>query len=66
MTAQEILEKKEVLKVQDIMQIFDCGQGLAYKIIKAIKSVSDRLELGGRIHKNDYFDYINRVNKKGE
>lgn len=66
MTAVEILEKKEVLNHQDMMIILQCKERTAYNTIKAIKSVSDRIGLSGRIHKQDYFDYLNRVNKKNE
>lgn len=59
MTLQEIMQK-EVFNVKDIEVIFNVGQGKAYKIMRAIKSVSDRLEITGRVHRKDYEDYINR------
>lgn len=64
MTAQEILDTKEVFNIKDIMILYQCKEAMAYKIIKAIRSVSDRLELNGRVHKKDYFDYINRFDTK--
>ena len=59
MTLQEIMQK-EVFNVKDIQVIFNVGQSKAYKIMRAIKSVSDRLEITGRVHRKDYEDYINR------
>lgn len=66
MTASEILEKKEVLTKQDIMILCEVEQTTAYKIMKAVRSVSDRLGIKGIIHKKDYLDYINRFDKKNE
>lgn len=66
MTASEILEKKEVLTKQDIMDICGVKDVTAYKIMKAVRSVSDRLGIKGIIHKKDYLDYINRFDKKNE
>ena len=63
MTAQEVLQK-EVFNVNDIKILCQCGLATAYKIIRQIKSVSDRLGLSGRIHKKDYEDYINRFAEK--
>ena len=66
MTANEILEKKEVLTKQDIMILCEVEQTTAYKIMRAVRSVSDRLGIKGIIHKKDYLDYINRFDKKNE
>lgn len=66
MTASEILEQKEVLTKQDIMILCEVEQTTAYKIMKAVRSVSDRLGIKGIIHKKDYLDYINRFDKKNE
>lgn len=66
MTAKEILETKEVFTTQDIMVICGVKDVTAYKIMKAIRSVSDRLGIKGIIHKKDYLDYINRFDKKNE
>ena len=63
MEAKEILEQKEVLNVADIMVIFQCKQASAYKRLNEIKSISNILGLSGRVHKNDYFKYIE---KRGE
>lgn len=63
MSTQEVLEK-EVFTVKDIEVLFQVKQNVAYRIIKQIKSVSDRLQLSGRVHKKDYEDYINRPLKK--
>lgn len=66
MTAVEILETKEVFTTQDIMTLCEVKYVTACKIMKAIRSVSDRLGIKGIIHKKDYLDYINRFNKKNE
>lgn len=65
MTANEILEK-EVFTTQDIMTLCQVKYVTACKIMKSIRSVSDRLGIKGIIHKKDYLDYINRFNKKNE
>ena len=64
MTASEILEKKEVLTTQDVMTLCEVGRTTACKIMKAVRSVSDRLGIKGIIHKKDYLDYINRFEIK--
>lgn len=66
MTAREILEQKEVFTYEDIMTLCSVKQTTAYKIMKAIRSVSDRLKIKGIVHKKDYFDYINRFDTKKE
>ena len=66
MTAVEILEKKEVFTTQDIMTLCEVKYVTACKIMKAIRSVSNRLGIKGIVHKNDYLDYINRFNTKNE
>ena len=63
MAVNEVLQK-EVFNVNDIMIICQCGKNLAYKIIREIKSVSDRLNLSGRVHRKDYEDYLERKNKR--
>ena len=62
-TLQEVLQK-EVFTVKDIEVIFSVKKNVAYRIIRNIKSVSDRLELSGRIHRKDYEDYITLYEKK--
>ena len=64
MEIKQILEK-EVFNVEDVKQIFDIGTGRAYKKMREIKSISDRIGISGRIHRKDYEDYINR-DLKGE
>lgn len=65
MTTQEILEK-EVFTKQDIMTLCGVKEVTAWKIMKSIRSVSDRLGIKGIIHKKDYLDYINRFDTKKE
>lgn len=55
----EILQQ-EVFNVNDIEMLFKVKSGKAYKIMREIKAHSDRLKIGGRIHRKDYEDYINR------
>ena len=54
MTAKEILETKEVLRVEDFMQMLNISKTVAYKVMRGIKSYKDTLELSGRILKQDY------------
>ena len=58
MTAKEILESKEFLKIEDIKVIFQCEKSSAYKRLAEIKAVSDILGLPGLIHKSDYYKFI--------
>lgn len=64
MCSRQILQEKEVLNVQDIKLIFGVGTSKAYQIMRCIKSVSDRLDIKGRVHVKDYFDYIDRNKKR--
>lgn len=63
MTACEILENKEVLRVEDFMIILNCGKCSAYKVMRNIKRFKDSLEVSGRILKQDYIEWKNRDNK---
>lgn len=63
MTETQRILDKEVFTVKDIEEIFQVKRTTAYKIMKEIKAVSDRLELAGRVHKKDYEDYLNRKSK---
>lgn len=65
MSVQEVLQK-EVFNVKDIETLCQCKKAVAYKIIRQIKTVSDRLGLTGKVHKKDYEDYINRTGNKKE
>ncbi len=56
---QEVL-KKEIFTVADIGILFHMKRNVAYRIMKQIKDYSDRWKLSGRVHKQDYLDYINR------
>ena len=62
-TVSEILQQ-EVFNVSDIETIFKVKSGKAYKVMREIKAYSDRLKIGGRIHRKDYEDYINRNLKR--
>lgn len=64
MSAREILETKEVLCAKDIAVIFEVNIQTAYKKIREIRSVSDRLGFSGKCHRKDYEDYLNRFDKK--
>ena len=59
MTIQEREEifSKEILTVDDITKLFECGLTTAYKIIREIKAKFDRLKISGIIHVQDYIDY---------
>lgn len=65
MSLEEVM-KKEVFTVDDIETIFSVKKARAYKIMKGIKSYSDRLNTSGRIHKKDYEDWLNRFDKEKE
>lgn len=63
MTVKEILEK-EVFNVNDISILFEVSKDKAYKVIREIRSFSDRLKFSGKCHRKDYEDYLNRETKK--
>jgi len=65
LTAKEILEQKETYRNADIQVLFDVARSKASEMIRAIKSVSDRTGIKGRVHRLDYQDYLNRVGKQG-
>lgn len=66
MTQQEHDEifAKEVLTIKDIMKLFACAYPTASEQIRKMKTKLEfsgkalRLDMQGRIHKLDYFDYI--------
>ncbi len=60
LTAKEILEQKETYRNVDIQVLFDVAHTKASEMIRAIKSVSDRTGIKGRVHRLDYQDYLNR------
>lgn len=48
----------------DIMQKFGCGKDRAYAIIRSIKSVSDTLNLAGKVTIADFEAWYNKPLKK--
>lgn len=59
MNKEELLEKPQYLGVEDIKKMFDCGTNRACAIICAIKSVSDRTKLKGKVTVTDYEAWYN-------
>lgn len=58
------MEDKLYYDYLDIMKMFNCGRDRAYAIIRSIKSVSDSLNIKGRVTRNDYLAWYNRPIKK--
>ena len=56
----EAIFSKEALTNQDLMKLFDCSESMASQKAHEIKRVvGDRLRIKGRVHVQDYFDYMN-------
>lgn len=51
-------ETREVIKVKDMMEMLGMSYKTATKVIRQVKSVSDRLQISGVIHKLDWIDYL--------
>lgn len=62
MTREELLNK-EVIKIKDIQQAYDCSYHTAADIIKAVKTFNDRLGIRGIVHQLDYQEYMNAKSK---
>ena len=57
---REAIFAKEALTNQDLMKLFDCSKSTASQKAHEIKRrVGDRLGIQGRVHVQDYFDYMN-------
>lgn len=61
MDKEELFEKPQYLGVEDIKRIFDCGNTKAWEIIRNIKSVSDRLNISGKVTISDYEKWYTEV-----
>lgn len=59
MNKEELFEKPQYLGVEDICKIFNCNYAKACNIIRAIKSVSDRTKLKGKVTVTDYEAWYN-------
>ena len=59
MSKDELMNRAQFLDVQDIMKLFACGRGVAYKRIQEIKAVSDILRLRGKVTISDYEAWYN-------
>ena len=56
---REAIFSKEALSNQDLMKLFDCAESTASQKAQEIRRVvGDRLGIQGRIHVQDYLDYM--------
>lgn len=53
-TKESLLNKPQFLSVSDIEKMYDCCNDLAQKVIREIKSVSNRANLKGKVTISDY------------
>lgn len=60
-----MLRDKEVIRAIDIVAELGVSKATAYKMIREIKAVSDKLGISGMVHQVDYQAYLNR-SKNGE
>lgn len=60
MNKEELFEKPQYLGTEDMMKLFDCGYSKACNIIVAIKSVSDRAKIKGKVTLSDYEAWYKR------
>ncbi|HEY8424134.1 MAG TPA: hypothetical protein VIL23_05190 [Clostridia bacterium] len=59
--------EREILTVDDIVQMFDVSKNKAYDFINSIKSASDTLGIPGKVHKQDYEYWLKmRLGKPAE
>lgn len=58
------LQEKVFLSNEDIRKIFACGKSKAAAIIRAIKSISDRLPFSGRVTVADFYFWLDYVDGK--
>ena len=59
-----MLRDKEVIRAIDIVAELGVSKATAYKMIREIKAVSDKLGISGMVHQVDYQAYLNRIDKK--
>lgn len=64
MTAKEIIEQKLTLRNEDLQILFDIKKSKASEMMVIIKNYSDRTGIKGRLHIQDYLDYMNRGDSK--
>lgn len=50
---------KEYLSINDIMELLGMNYGDAADVIRKIRRKTDRLQVQGKIHVQDYIDYFN-------
>ena len=62
MTREELLNK-EVIKIKDVQDAYNCCYCTASNLIKAIKSYNDRLGIRGVVHQLDYREYMEAKSK---
>lgn len=60
MTAQQRQDifSKEYLSINDIMELLGVSYGDAAEIIRRIRRTTDRLNINGKVHVQDYIDYF--------
>ena len=57
-------ERKEIITIQDMMEMLSCSYSTASRTIRQVKAFSNLLEISGKIHRKDWEAYLNRFNKK--
>ena len=57
-------ERKEIITIQDMMEMLGCCYTTASRRIREVKAFSNVLNLSGKIHRKDWEAYLNRFNKK--
>lgn len=62
MTREELLNK-EVIKIRDIQEAYQCSYHKASDIVRAIKAYNDRLCIRGVVHQLDYQEYMEAKSK---
>lgn len=60
MTAQQRQDifSKEYLSINDIMELLGMSYGVAADLIRTIRRKTDRLNINGKVHVQDYIDYF--------
>lgn len=55
---RQIMFSKDYLTINDIMELLGMSYGVAADLIRAIRRKTDRLNINGKVHVQDYIDYF--------
>ncbi|MEG1805578.1 MAG: hypothetical protein RR327_04195 [Clostridia bacterium] len=66
MRAEEIFKTKAYLDKNDIMKIYDCGESVALRIKREIKSVSDTTHCSKIVSEKDFYLWANLGTRSNE